>query len=236
MSIKMEQTLLALFVLALVMLAAGCQEKRALPEKPPEVHAIEFTGPEAGWPPKPKGQTNVTEVAWQEIPGSLTDSLEAAIRRAALQDTRVPNLLGARFAYISTDEIEPAEKRSRLPSEPLVTRVTFFSHSNNVAVEARLQGLRVDSAKTKEGYQPPEGKDEIEAAIALARRDDRLRDKVPNLSGDAILAFPEREQPGYGHRVLYVTFSIEEEDLPRYFALVDLTEPTVLSAGPITGR
>lgn len=239
MSINIKCTLLILFSLTLLALAGGCErppKQVPLPEQPPKAAVLEFTGRAEGWPPQPKGVTDIALVPWEEIPGSLTDSLEAEIRQAALRDTRVRELLGDRFAYISTDEIELEKDRRRDPSQPLATRVTFFSHTNNVAVEVRMLGLNVENVARRQEYQPPEGSDEIATAIDLARRDDRLRDKVQGLNAAAILTFLGQGQPGADHRVLYVTFSKEEEDLPRYFALVDLTEGTVLSAGPLTER
>ena len=235
----MGRTLLVPFLLALLVFAGGCErstKKRMLPEKPPKAVQLEFTGPEEGWPPRPKGRENVAEVPWREIRGSLTDALEAEIRQAALQDTRVRELLGERFAYISTDEIEPSKDRSHDASEPLATRVTFFSHSNNVAVEVLMQGPKVESVKRREMYQPPEGREEIELAVALARRDGRLLEKVAGMRGDAIIIFPEKDQPGYGHRILYVSFSKEDDDVPFYSAVVDLTEKQVLLAGSAAGR
>lgn len=228
------RVLMVLLVLLLLPLAGECQRppKRQLPV-PPEVHELEFTGPEEGWPPRPQEQTNVTEIVEEEIPGSLTDALEAEIRQAALDDKHVQKLLGDRFAYISTDEVESVKGRDRGPSDPLATRVTFFSHTNNVAVEVRMRGVEVESVQRKEGYQPTEGPDEISEAIALALSDRRLQGKVEGLNGDAILMILPKGKPGYGHRVLYVAFSQEEEDHALYFAIVDLTHRTVLSAGPV---
>lgn len=233
MIINIGRMLLILFVLTL---AVGCQQKikqRQLPEEPPKEGVLEFTGPEEGWPPRPKDVTNVKEVPWEEIPGSLTDSLEAEIRQAALQDTRVRELLGDRFAYISIYEIELDKESERDPSKPLATKLTFFSHTNNVAVEVRIQGLKVDAVTTNERYQPPEGDDEIKEAIELAQNDSRLREEIKGLKANAILAFIAENQPGFGHRVLHVSFLQEEEDFPRFFAMVDLNDQKVLSAGPV---
>jgi hypothetical protein len=173
-------------------------KKKPLPKKPSKVAKLEFTGPKEGWPPRPKGYTNVKKVPWKEIPGSLTDALEAQIRQAALQDKRVRDLLGERFAYISTAEIEPAKNRPCKPTDPLPTRVTFFSYTKNVAVEVYMNELKVEKVKRKKKYQPPEGDDEIKQAIALAQSDDHLRDKVQNLTGDAILIPTAKDRPNYG--------------------------------------
>jgi hypothetical protein len=207
------------------------QPRQRLPERTPEVNRLEFTGPREGWPPKPRERANVTHVPYREIPGSLTDALEARMRRAAVSHPQVRALLGSRFAYISADEIEPDKGAPRNPSAPLAARVTFFSHANNVAVEVRMLQTQVQGARRRAGYHPPEGQDEIRLAVNLARRDSRLYARVRNLEGNAILAHPRQGQPGYGHRVLYVAFSRADEDRTLYFALVDLTAQQVLSAG-----
>jgi hypothetical protein len=202
-------------------------------EKPPTLHKLEFTGPEAEWPPRPKGQTNVKEVFSEEIPGSLTDDLEDRIRMSAQRNANVNRLLGARFAYIGTDEIRDKE-RPRPPSEPIVTLVTFFSHTNNTAVEVQMRGELVVTAVTRKDTWPPEGGEEVRDAVELARRDRRLSDKVAGLKEvDGILVEIPRGKLGYGNRVIEVFFGRENEDIPDYHALVDLTRRTVLVAGPL---
>ena len=222
------------FTLILLLFLSSCQ--RALSQPPLQVPVLEFSGAESGFPPKLKEQVNVTEVPWKEIPGSLTDALASQIRQAALQDGRVLNLLGDRFAYITTDVLESPKYRRRLFSEPIATRVTLFSHTNNVAVEAQMQGLAVERVQIREGYQPPEGRDEIDLAVQLARRDRRLSDTVRDLKGEAILASLKPEKPSYGDRVLYVAFSNEADYKTLYFALVDLTKQTVLDAGAVESQ
>jgi len=228
-----------------LLLAASQTQLEA--QEPPSPPKLEFTGPDAGWPPRVKGATNVRIVGWQEAPGSLTDQVEARVRRAAERDARVRRELGERFAYISADEIEEGKGRRRDPARPLAVRVTFFSHSNNSAVEVTIRGGVVEGVARRPDDQPPEGVGEIAAAVALARRDSRLRGKVQGLTGHAILVSPDQGEPGYGHRVLTVTFRKraadvtvrrDAEELPRYFALVDLSDQKVLAAGPflIRGR
>lgn len=214
----------------------GKKVRGTLPSTPGETPRIEFTGEEAGWPPQPKGAINVTRVVWEEIPGSLTDELESRIREAALRDARVREALGNRFSYISTDARELEKGRLREPTQPLSTRVVFFSHTRNVALEVYMLGTAVENVTIREGYDPPEGKEEIDAAVALAESDPRLRGQLEGLTGAALVAFPQAGQPGYRHRVLDVTFTREGEDLPRYFALVDLTDQKVLVAGPTSAR
>ena len=211
-----------------------------LPQKVPKVPKLVFTGPKEGWPPRPQEQLDVREVHVQEIPGSLTDDLEDQIRMVATQNERVQALLGDRFAYINTDSLQHLSKGQHFSSSrPLATRVTFFSYTNNVAVEVLMQGLNMESVTRHQGYQPPEGDDEIKEAIALARADSRLQDKVQELHADAILLPATGEQPGHNHRLLWVTFSDPEESYEEkvtlFSASVDLTDQKVLVVRPEPG-
>lgn len=207
-----------------------------LPREVPEVPVLEFTGPEGGWPPRPLYQEKVSQVRAEQIPGGLTDALEQHIRTVAAQDKHVQALLGERFDYINTDELDRGKDRRPNPSQPLATRVTFFSHTNNVAVEVRMLGSRVRSACNRPGYQPPEGDGEIENAIALARADKRLETEVRGLHADAILLPRDAEELGYGERLIWVVFTDaakSEAEKPALFtATVDITHQRVLNARP----
>ncbi len=237
---KCRRGILLPFLLAAIAAAAvgGCQKperKAALPEETPEVAVLEFGGPEGGWPPLPIGAQNVTLVSSSEVPVTLTESLGAQLQQTALADTQVRQLLGERFVFVSADELESGKTERPQTAEDLATRLTFFSHTNNVAVEVRMLGSRVESVERKEGYQPPEGAEEIDLAVQLARRDSRIREKAADLEAAALVAFPQKDQPGYGNRVLYVSFSKAGEGLAEYMALVDLTAQKVLAAGPVAG-
>lgn len=224
-------------------LAAGCAHnphvnvgRTPLPQgfvRPP---ALEFNGPEGGWPASVKGATNVHLIPWQDVPGSLTEEDAVRLRTAALRDSRVRELLGERFAYVSAAEVEPEKAAPRRQGAPQKVRLTFFSHAHNTMVEVVMQGVEVQSAAQREGASPREGEEEIRSAVALAERDPRLANKLAGLTGRALITAPDRGQPGYGHRVLDLTFGTDEEDLPHYFALVDLTTETVLEAAPIAAR
>ena len=93
-----------------------------------------------------------------------------------------------------------------------------------------MSGTSVRSVQRKEGYQPPEGAEEIATAIRLAQLDKRLRDKVSGWNSTGILTAIRKGKPGFGHRVLYVTFSRSDAGPPNYYAFVDLTEGRVLVA------
>jgi hypothetical protein len=207
-----------------------------LPREVPEVPVLEFTGPEEGWPPSPRYQEKVSQVQTEQIPGGLTDALEQHIRTIAARDERVLALLGERFDYINTVATEWGKDRRPNPSQPLATRLTFFSHTNSVAVEVQMLGLRVRSACNRPGYQPPEADGEIKEAIALARADKRLETEVRGLNADAILLPRDAEELGYGERLIWVVFTDatkSEAEKPALFtATVDITNQRVLNARP----
>jgi len=220
-------------ILVVIFGLAACKREpqQRLPERPPEVARIQFTGPTEGWPPHPAGRTDVRAVAWTQLPGDLTDSLAAQLRRIATADQRVREALGDRFAFISISPVEGEAKDTVRAAAARVFQLVFFSHTHNVAVEVRVQEQRVQQVERRPGLDVPEGRAEVEAAIALARRDARLRAAVAGLVGSAILAYPDSGAPGFGHRLLHVTFAREGGDVPLYWAYVDLTDGRVLSAG-----
>jgi len=216
------------------LLICGCGAKKSrLPEQVPAIPVLQETGPDSGWPPQVAGATNIHSVPWVPIPGSLTDSLEANLRRIAEGDSRVRQALGTRFTFLGADEIDLPKNEERKPGQALPIRLTFFNYDGNIAVEVRMVDSRVDSVMHREGYDPPEGQEEIAMAAALARRDPRLAHMGSDLHPKGILVFsPEERGPGRD-RVLRISFFAGEEDLPRFFALVDLTRQAVLSAGPL---
>lgn len=204
--------------------------RRPLPAKQPTPPVLEFTSPAEGFPPEVKGATNVRILEWRFHPGALTDEAEAQARERALRDTRVRRLLGDRFAYIGSDEIEPEGKRRRRPDEALPLRLTFFSYSRNAAVRVILTPRRtIARADLVKGYQPREGREEIEAVAALVRREARLRDLTQGLFATGLVVEPGSGRPGHGNRVIHIVFTKGDEDLPRYSAIVDLTEQKVLA-------
>jgi len=170
----------------------------------------------------------VRDVPLTQLPDQLTDSLAARLRQVSLADSRVRAALGQRFAYISVDRVEVSKDAAGAPQ---AFRVLFFSHTNNVPVEVLIRDLTVQQVERRPNYDLPEGREEVEAAITLARRHATLRTAVAGLMGSAILVYPDSGAAGRGHRVLHVTFAREGEDVPRYWAYVDLTDQKVLRAG-----
>jgi hypothetical protein len=238
----------ALLGLALLPVAIGCAlferkgpesnvPKVALPQKPPARQVLEFDDPPGDVPPRPKARTPAPLPTVSSAALSIDPDTESRIRKAAERDPRVQEALGGRYAYISTSLIEPDKRVSRTAAAPAprLSRVTFYSYTKNVAVEVRMRDEDVVSVVARKDYQPPETDEEIQVAVELAKKDTRLQDKVQDLTGHALVMAPEPgwiwNEPGYGHRVLWVTFAKEGELEPRYWAVVDLSDRNVLKVG-----
>jgi hypothetical protein len=116
-----------------------------------------------------------------------------------------------------------------------LTRLVYYSYSQNVAVEVHMKETNVLSVSRLEGYQPPEGQQDVLRGIELAKADPRLAGKVEQLQGHGLLMQPDRgffrNDPGYTHRTMWITFSTGEDGDPKYWAVVDLTDDRVLDAG-----
>ena len=212
---------------------------RQIPVAPgPDSPTIRFTGLEKAWPPAPagRGRERVRPVP-KEVSGTLTVYLRRQILRACSYNPRVREFLGDRFAFVGMEEVsdKTVDSKAQRSSVPLVL-VTFFSHSNNAAVMVRMRGIEILEVARETGVQPPEGVGEVEKAVRLARKDSRLKAKVLNLEGGAILVVPASDEPGYGHRVLYVTFAKRVGMHAQYVADVDLTVNKVLFVGSATRK
>jgi hypothetical protein len=234
-----NSTIVFLITLAAGMVCtAGCkkeQEEHALPAKVPEIPPLKFEGPASGWPPHPQDRTNVVNIPWKELPGVLTEAETGNLRAAALKNAEAHTALGARFALTAVDPVEPEKGAGSLEGARAV-RMTFYSYSNNAAVEVTMKGSEVQKVTRREGYQPPEGREDIRLATELASRDVNLRGKLKGLENTGLVTFPQQGRPGYGHRVLHVNFTKAGSDVPFFYALVDLTEQKVLRAGPVVPK
>ena len=184
----------------------------------------------------PKGATDVHILPAVERPESLTDTRVTAMKVAALADPNVRAALGARFAYLTADELELPKGQTRPPGTEIPGVLAFYSHSRGMAVHVRMTGTHVDAIERLPDLQPAEGPDEVAAAIGLARRDERITAAVASLTGYAMLTQPVDGKRPEGQRVLYVSFSKPEDDHSEYFATVDLIQQKVLAAGKAAGK
>ena len=244
--------------LTLLLLATGCSldaasrgpfgpedPETAVPKKPlpaqlPTRHILEFSSDESPEHIKPKMAGSTLDAGIARSPNReavLSAADVAGLRTVAESDSRVVALLGERWGFIDADRVPPGGKVSFgcCRTTARFTRLTYFSYSHNVAVDVRLKDSNVLDASRAEGYLPPEGPQDIQRGIELARADSRLAGKVQGLQGHGLLMQPDRgffkNDPGYAHRVIWITFSQGLGGDPKYWAQVDLTEDRVLDAG-----
>jgi hypothetical protein len=183
-----------------------------------------FPGPELvdEWEPFPS----------EELKNALTPDLAHRAQAAALSDERVRRLLDNK-RYIAIG-VSLRERRDAPKDRATTLMYVFYNYSDNVAVEVILdRNARQISDVAELRYQPAPVRQELEQAVALARADRRLAERLTDdLEGTAILVSPvDPEDPNYGHRQFDVRFVSPTERLPPYMALVDLSTETVLVAG-----
>ena len=244
--------------LMLLLLATGCSldaasrgpfgpddPETAVPKKPlpaqlPTRHVLEFSSDESPEHIKPKMAGSALDAGVSRSPNReavLSAADIAGLRKVAEADPRVAALLGERWGFIDADRVPPRGKVSFgcCRTTARFTRLTYFSYSHNVAVHVHMKDSTILEASRAEGYLPPEGPRDIQRGIELARADRRLADKVQGMQGHGLLMQPDRgffrNDPGYGHRVIWITFSPGLGGDPKYWAQVDLTEDRVLAAG-----
>lgn len=232
----------ALLLLGFLLCIFGCRDESAkeqkMPEKIPTPPDMRFSAHEETWPPRPQGRTNVVNVPWSIRANALTEAREVELRNIAIHDAKVRGVLGRRFAYIAAAEVEPEKDRPGDGANERPVRLSFYSYTNNVAVDVFMRQSAVAEVNRREGYQPPESAEEIKAAIVLAQHDSRVAPATRGLRATAIVTYPSEGQAGYGHRILHVSFTATggEEEVPKYYALVDLTDQKVVAAGRVGGK
>ncbi len=213
--------------------------KTKLPDKPPP-HVLQFTGDDTPGHHKPNMVGAISDTAVKRstnAPAVLTANEVATLRKAAERDLRVTKLLSSRWVFIDADRVPPEGKLSFGCCRDAVglVRLVYYSYSQNVAVEVRMKGENLLSVSRLEAYLPPEGQQDVLRGIELAKADSRLAGKVEQLQGHGLLMQPDRgffrNDPGYAHRTIWITFSKGQDGDPKYWAVVDLTEDKVLEAG-----
>jgi hypothetical protein len=213
--------------------------KTPLPGQTPTPHRLEFTGTDEVGHVKPKTVAAASAAAVKRTPTPTAFSTEqvAAQRKAAETNPHVITMLGERWAFIEADRLSTEGKASfGCCAAPFrQSKLMYYSYSQNVAVEVQMKETTVIAVSRREGYIPPEGDQDVQRAVDLARADGRLSGKVTGLEGRGLMMEPDRgiiwNDPGYGHRVIWVTFSQGQDGDPRFWAVVDLTAEKVLDAG-----
>jgi hypothetical protein len=147
----------------------------------------------------------------------LTAAEVATIRKAAERDARVAALLGSRWGFIDADRLPPEGKVSFgcYRNIARLMRLVYYRYSHNVAVEVRMKETNVISTARLEGYLPPEGPQDVQRGIELARADPRLAGKVQPLEGHGLLMQPDRgffwNDPGFEHRITHRSIVSERQ-------------------------
>lgn len=209
--------------------------KSPLPMPPASVHKLEFDDPQDGARMKPKDRAEGPTVDSRTESGGVLPSL-SEMKERALANSKVLSLLGTHYTLISSTVVDPGYKQPSgcCATAPPKSRLTFYSYSNKATVDVEMKDLAVTQVSRRENYLPPEGDEELTEAIALARKDSRIAAGVQALDGHAILTQPGDgllwNDPGYGNRVYWVTFSKGLSGNPVYWAVVDLTEQKILKA------
>jgi hypothetical protein len=213
--------------------------KQSLAGTPPVPHRLQFAGLDEAGHAKP---TTAAAGASMELirkvsPAAFTTDQIAGLRQAAEASPRVAAMLGDRWTFVEADRLVAEGKASFGCCSTAFhqARLLYFSYSHNVAVEVQMKNATVIAVSRREGYIPPEGEQDVRKAVELARGDSRLSGKVAGLEGHGIMMEPKQgtiwNDPGYGHRVMWVTFSQGQDGDPKFWAIVDLTADKVLDAG-----
>ncbi len=163
----------------------------------------------------------------------LTPELIKRAQVLALADERVRERLGVgRYMLTSTSLRDVKEG-------PDVVVVTGYNYTENRAIEIYLDKEIQRVYKVIDvHFQPVPHPEEVEYAIALSREDEHLKRWLSeDLEGTAILVSPvDPEDKYYFHRMFDVRFGRPDERLPRYTALVDMSNEIVIEAGPLEGH
>jgi hypothetical protein len=181
----------------------------------PEFRGVEVSDAEpveADWTDEPE---------WRE--------LSARIREVALSDDRVRQAFADR-RHVVIGVTARSVKRARAASYQLVA----FGYEDGLAYEVTVidgeDGLAVRDV-TSADYQPAPADEEIEAAVALARGNPRIADRIePRYEAQALLVSAvDVGDEHHGRRRFSVVFGPADERLPRIHSIVDLTTEELVS-------
>jgi hypothetical protein len=184
-----------------------------------------YPGPEIEGGFKPVKSTAIEGRDWREV---LRQAPEVA-----LGDRRVRERLSAgRYASLGASVLEDIKGEGAA----LPVHAFFYDYDANVTVQVELarEGRKlVVVGITETDYQPAPSDGELQRAIAIAREDRGLADRLTeDLEPMPILTSAvEQGDRHYRTRRIIVGFGRLDERLPRLQALVDLGSERVLGVG-----
>jgi len=178
--------------------------------------------------------------------GELPDEIEPFEAGAPADDVLTPDrarpvidrlqkhdVFRKRLAHTRWSLIGAVQRGERSKGEPIRHLLVAYDYTNDVAVEFTVdEGNDRVLEMSESAYQPPITEAEVDRAFELARADRRLADVDTD---DLVPMSIPLDSPLTGeranHRMLEVLFGCEDERLPRYRAVVDLSAEQVVSAG-----
>lgn len=187
-------------------------------------------GQAMSWPPQVK---YLKDVEWnantnQVVAGQIAETDTVVI--TASSNAEIISLLGERYTFISA---KPVQEKWQEGIDG--HRITYFSYSNNITIEAIVTDEAVETINTFTAaeYQPPLRQNEVDAAIVIARKywQEQGNSRVNELQGFTIQTFKTDDGGGYyDTRMSYVSFHLDETSEPELLTWVDLTSQTVIRA------
>jgi hypothetical protein len=168
------------------------------------------------------------DVIVRDLKPALTQDRIAALQNSVSRAPAVKKLLGDTFIPVGVRTND--EKKSS--TSPVVM---FYSYSNQLAIEATVDGRGRVTAVDEFRHQPAATAGEIQQAIALARRSIRKHeDWADDLSaGVIVITNDDPTSPDYGRRLMDVRFFKQDERLATLKAIVDLGKGRVISSGAV---
>ena len=164
----------------------------------------------------------------------LTDEMLIGVREVVMRHEPLQKLLADK-RYIA---IGASLRESKDPDSPSTILFILYDYGENKVIEVTLdrRSLEVKDITTSR-YQPPPVQEEIDHAINLARKHEKLAAHLAdNFIGTAILVTADDPRdPRHNHRLFDVRFGCPDERLPQYSALVDLSTEKVISSGNVDG-
>jgi hypothetical protein len=194
---------------------------------------VEFVG-ELDLPPRLKDMPATAGPVPTIVPSGRPSVREArqAQRALAVASPRVRSALGERYSLLASGWAEP--QKDAAPDAPRDRyQLTFYNYARNeVVTVTTAQRDVVDVQAAPARVQPPESREEVDAAVAIVRRDERYARLVGNLRGRGIQT-PSPKGERDPDRYLYLIFYREPRTPAVFEATVNMSAGRVESAQPL---